>query len=158
MTMSPARVGLDNARIFGMTVEPDTTLSISRLRSTEAFDSIEHPLRIVQRGPPFNCIRHETTSPCDIPFVKRLDALVKDCFRFALPFRLRAACALDVCAGSTVMPVEEQHPRPQVDRLLVLRSEVLIETGEQQLLDSRVPFGAAQRLGGSGFGTKRIVG
>ena len=36
-------------------------------------------------------------------------------------------------------PIQEQCARPDVDRLLVLRREVMIETNEQQLLDLEVP-------------------
>jgi hypothetical protein len=57
-----------------------------------------------------------------------------------------------------VVPIQEQDTRPEIDRLFVLIGEVLIEASKQQLLDSRVPLGAAQRLGRSRVGTKVIVG
>ena len=57
-----------------------------------------------------------------------------------------------------MVSIEEQDTRPEIDRLFVLIGEVLIEASKQQLLDSCVPLGAAQRLGRSRVGTKVIVG
>ncbi len=93
-----------------------------------------------------------------IALVKRLDALMKNSFGFALPLGLGAPRPLDVGAGAAVVPIEEQDARPEIDGLFVLIGEILIEARKQQLLDSCVPLGAAQRLGRSRVGTKVIVG
>ena len=60
----------------------------------------------------------------------------------ALPLGLRAARPLDVGARAIVMPIEKQHARPEVDGLFVVAGEVLVEAGEQELLDPRVAIGA----------------
>ncbi len=44
---------------------------------------------------------------------------MQDGFGLALPLGLRAPCALDVGAGPIVMAIEEEHARPQIDRVLV---------------------------------------
>ena len=56
-------------------------------------------------------------------------------FGLALPLGQRAARALDVGAGAAVAAVEEDDARPDVDRLLVVAGEVVVEAGEQELLD-----------------------
>jgi len=52
-----------------------------------------------------------------------------------------------------VIPIQEQRAGPDVDRLLVLRREVMIQTHEQELLDLRVPtrvLRGFERSGGVG--------
>lgn len=156
--MESSRVRFGRTRVLGRAIHPCTARRCWRLRGAEPLDAIEHSLSIVQRSTALDGVRHETSSQGDITSVKGLDALMEDRFGLALPLRLCATGSLDIRACSTVMTVEEQNAGPQVDGLFVVAGEVLIETREQQLLDSCVPFGAAQRLGGSGFGTKRIVG
>ena len=66
---------------------------------------------------------------------------------FALAFGDRRAGALDVGPGPRVAAVEKEHPRPDVDRELVLTVEIVVESGEEQLLDSRVgAFRVAKRI------------
>ena len=55
-----------------------------------------------------------------------------------LPFGQRAARALDVGAGPGMPAVEEQHAGPDVHGLLVAPGEVVIESREQELLDTRI--------------------
>ena len=129
--MRPRGVRLNRRRVFCGAIQSESPSWGNGLCRAKTLDSIEHPLCIVERRAAFNRVGHETTGSSDVAFVERLDALMKDRFRFALPFSLRAPRAFDVCAGSTVMTIEEQHSCPQVDRLLVLRREVLIEAGEQ---------------------------
>ena len=64
-------------------------------------------------------------------------------FGFALLLGLGAARALDVRARAIVVAIEEQDARPQVDGLVVVVGEVVVEAGEQELLDPRVPLCAA---------------
>ena len=63
------------------------------------------------------------------------DAVLQQLFGLALPLGQRAARAFDVGAGTRVVAIEKQRARPDVDRLFVLAGEVVIEAGEQQLLD-----------------------
>lgn len=156
--MATACVGFDGSGILRRSIDSQVSRGCGRLCGAQPFDPIEHPLGIVQRCSTLDGIGHEAARQCHIAFVKRFDALMKDGFGFALPLGLCATRPLDVGAGSTVVTIEEQDARPQVDGLFVLGGEILIEAREQQLLDSGVPLGAAQRLGRSGVGTKGVVG
>ena len=83
----------------------------------------------------------------DVSAIERLQPFVDQRLGLALPLGLRAARALDVGASAIVMAVEEQDPRPEIDRRVELAGEVVIEAGDQQLLDARVAPGGAWRLG-----------
>ena len=70
--------------------------------------------------------------------LERRDAALQQLLGLPLPLGQRAARPLDVRAGARVAAIEKQRARPDVDRVLVVRGEVVIEAGEQQLLDLRV--------------------
>ena len=70
--------------------------------------------------------------------LERRDAGLQQLFGFALPLGQRAARPLDVRARPRVAAIEKQRARPDVDGLVVLGGEVVIEAGEQELLDLRV--------------------
>jgi hypothetical protein len=70
--------------------------------------------------------------------------LMHERFGFTLSLGLRTTCPFDVGARPVVVPIEKQHARPDVDGLVVLRREVMIETGEQQAFNARVAFSDAQ--------------
>jgi hypothetical protein len=76
---------------------------------------------------------------------------VEQLFRFALALGERPARALDVGPRAGVSPVEKQHARPDVNRLLVPPREILVEPVEEQLLDAGVALGVgpAPSAGGS---------
>ncbi|MGH9174217.1 MAG: hypothetical protein ACRD1H_07655 [Vicinamibacterales bacterium] len=78
--------------------------------------------------------------------MKGLDALMEHGVALALALGLGAACPLDIRTCATVVAVEEQDARPEIDRLFVLVGKVKVETGEQQMLNPGVALGAAQRL------------
>ena len=65
----------------------------------------------------------------------------------ALLLGLRAARAIDVSAGPIVAAIEEQHAGPEIDGLFELAREIVIETRDEEILDSRLIFGARRRLG-----------
>jgi hypothetical protein len=97
---------------------------------------LEQPARLVSLAP-----------------AERGEAILQELLRLSLALGERAARALDVRPGPRMTPIQEQHAGPDVDRLLVLRREVMIETNEQQLLDLRVPTrigGGIERSGGVG--------
>jgi len=82
---------------------------------------------------------------------------MQEYFRFPLTFRLRAPGALDVGARTVVPTVEEQHPRPEINRLIETSREVVIEAVEQQLLDARIARGVVQGLTrGAVFGAEGL--
>ena len=68
-------------------------------------------------------------------------------FGNALLLGLRAAGAIDVGARAIVVAIEEQHAGPEVDGRFELAREIVIEPGDQEMLDPRVVFGAWKRLG-----------
>ena len=59
---------------------------------------------------------------------------------FALSFGNGTAGAIDVGLGAGVAAIEEEHPRPNADRELVLAGEIVVETGEEKAFDPRVSF------------------
>ena len=69
---------------------------------------------------------------------ERVDAVLQHLLGLALALGHRAARALDVRARAGMVPVEKQRTRPDVDRLLILRREIVIEADEEELLDLRV--------------------
>ena len=89
--------------------------------------------------------------------VERRTAGVQQLVALALPLGDRAAGPLDVGAGPGVAAIDEQHARPDVDRELVLLGEIMVEPGEQELLDAGVAI-ALRHVGpvGRTVGTERI--
>ena len=127
----------------------------SALPGTHPLDSCQHPLRIVQRRAAIERVCGKPAGARHIAVVKGLDCLVKNGFGLALPFGLGAACAFDIGTGAAVMAIEKQDSCPEINRLFVLTCEIEIESSQQQLLDPRIAFGAAQRFGRNRFGAKR---
>jgi hypothetical protein len=127
------------------------------LRYTEAIDPIQHPLRIVLRRAAVERVGNEAASAGDIAGLKRRNPLMKDGLRLPLQLGLRAARAVDIRTRAIVVPIEEQHARPEVDGLFVLTEEVLVEPGKEQLLDAGITLGCGQRLRSVRVGTERCV-
>jgi hypothetical protein len=73
-----------------------------------------------------------------------------------LSFGLGAACPIDVRARAIVVAIEEQDTRPEVDGGFELAGEVVIQPGDEQVLDSRVLAGGAWRGGLGRRGRLRI--
>jgi hypothetical protein len=67
----------------------------------------------------------------------------------ALPLGQAAPRPIDVRASARVTPIEKERSRPDVDRALVSSSEVMIEAGQQQLLDFRVAIGVRRVVEGA---------
>src|SRR4030095_7613154 len=55
----------------------------------------------------------------------------------------RPARVCDIGTRTTVTAFEERHAGPDVDGLLVVAAEVVIESGEKELLNARGPIGLA---------------
>ena len=89
--------------------------------------------------------------------VERLDAGMKQLVTLALTFGDRTARPFDVGARPGMAAIDEQHPRPDVDRELVLFGEIVIEPGDEELFDTRVAIAIWHvRLGGVSIGTERV--
>jgi hypothetical protein len=84
--------------------------------------------------------------PIDVAVVERLQALMHEGFRLALPFGLSAAGAVDIGAGAVVGAVEEQDAGPDVHRVVHASGEVLVESRDEQLFDAPLAFGVGQRI------------
>ena len=77
------------------------------------------------------------------PRIRRVAALERRGSRlqqlpFALPLGDRATGTFDVGASAGVAAVEKEDARPNADCQLVLSVEIMVEAGEEKLLDSRV--------------------
>ena len=71
--------------------------------------------------------------------MERGDAVVKQLLRPSLALGERAPRPFNVRAGTRMIAIEEERARPDVDSLIVLPREIVIQTGEEELLD----FGVA---------------
>ena len=74
----------------------------------------------------------------------------------ALPLRLRATRPLDVGAGAAMPALQKRHARPDGDRLFVLSGEIMIESREEQLLDTRLSLGISRRAGAGWVDWQRL--
>ena len=77
-----------------------------------------------------------------VPFVPIEGVTMADCV--ALAFGHRAAGAFDIRPGARMTAIEKQRARPDIDGLLILRREVVVEAGEQQLFDLRVAINSGR--------------
>ncbi|HEX7139879.1 MAG TPA: hypothetical protein VF219_18650, partial [Vicinamibacterales bacterium] len=77
--------------------------------------------------------------------LKRRQAFVEQLFGLTLTLRKRAASPFDVGAGPRVIAIEKQRPCPDVDRMLVLGSEVVIQADEEELLNLGVVIARRRR-------------
>ena len=116
-----------------------------RRRGFEPVHPIEHRQRLFRRRAAVDRRLQQPARFVAVAAVERGDAVLQQLFRFALPLGQRAARALDVGAGARVAAIEKQRARPDVDRLLVLRGEVMVEADQQELLDLRVAIRIRRR-------------
>jgi hypothetical protein len=63
---------------------------------------------------------------------------VQQFLAFALALGNRAARTLDIRAGTRVPAIDEERSRPHIDGEFVLTSEVVIQTAQQQFLETRL--------------------
>ena len=91
--------------------------------------------------------REELARLVDFASVVCDDAVVKTFLGLTLPLGKRAASPLDVGARTIVMTVEKNNARPDADRALILSAEIMIESGKEELLDSRLSVRFVMRLG-----------
>ncbi len=101
----------------------------------ESIQAIENRERFVGRRALTDGGLQQTTRLARLAAIEGRDAVVQQFLGLALPFGERAASPFDVGAGTRMVAVEKQRARPDVDRLIVVAGEVVIEAGEQQLLD-----------------------
>ena len=108
---------------------------------------MQHRQRLLVRGAALDGRRQQTPGAFDFAVVEGLQALVHERFGLALTLGLRAPHAVDVGAGAVVGAIEEEHARPDVDRVIHPPGEVLVEPRDEQLFDARLAFGVGQRIG-----------
>jgi hypothetical protein len=125
-------------------------------RDIEALDAVEHPERQVVRGALVERVAEQHSGVPDITAIERIEALVHQGLRFALPLGLGASRALDVGPSTIVMPVKKEDPRPEVDGGFEVAREIVVEAADEQLLDARILSRRAGRVGWKGRGRLRI--
>ena len=101
-------------------------------------DAPEHAERDVMRRAPWSSASLNSSRAEHLALVERVEPLVHQRLGNTLALGLRAARALDVGARPVVRPIEEQHPRPEIDGLFELTGEIVIKAGHEQVLDPRV--------------------
>jgi hypothetical protein len=125
-------------------------------RDVEPFDAIEDAERQVLRGAAIQRVAEERSGVFDVALVEGHQPFVDERLGLPLPLGLCAPGAFDVGPGPIVMPVEEQHTGPDVDGRFEVAGEVLIQAGNEELLDARVlPF-RGRRIGWRGRRRVRI--
>ena len=106
----------------------------------EPVEPIEHGQRFVGR----RALRHrrlqQTTGLAGVAAIEGCYAVLQQLLRFPLPLGQCAACPFDVRPRPRMAPIEKQRACPDVDGLLVLCGEIVVQTGEQELLDLRIPI------------------
>ena len=123
----------------------------------EAIEPIEDRQRFVGRRPAVDRGLHEAPRFTAVAALERRDAALQQLLGLPLALGQGAARPLDVGTGTRVTAIEKQHACPDADRVIVLCGEVMIEAGEQQLLDFRVAIRFRRGSESAGaFGTKRI--
>jgi hypothetical protein len=62
---------------------------------------------------------------------------LQELFAFPLPLGDRAPRAFDIRAGAEMRPIQKEDTGPDADCELVLSAEIMVESDEEQFLDSR---------------------
>ena len=121
----------------------------------------EHECRVARAGS-FDGLGQEVSRSLEVTRVIRRNPSMQEFLALALPLRQCTSGAIDIRASPAMLAFEEGDTRPYIDGLFVMTSEVLIEPGEQQLLDARLTIdrislarrsrvgGRAQRFGHPG--------
>ena len=82
---------------------------------------------------------------------------MKQLIRFALLLGNGGTGALDIGTSTTVASFEKHHASPDVDRFLILTSEIQVQAGEQQTLDLRSGISGVRHLASrSGCSAQRV--
>lgn len=127
-----------------------------RLDRVQPLDALDDFVQIGARGTTLEGSLEQLPRSRHVAAGEQLLRLLHQRIGLALSFGLRTPRPFDVGTCPIVMPIEEQHASPEMDGVFVAMSEVLVESGEEQLLDARLAFSAAQRLGGTRVGAERI--
>ena len=121
-------------------------------------ETLEKQLRRVAMAASIDGARQQRPRRIEVAGMVGRDAFVYQRLDLALALGHQSAGAIDVGPSAAVAAIEERHTGPDVDRLLVAAGKILIEAGEEQLLDAafaiapiRVVRGVARR-GGQGDG------
>lgn len=93
------------------------------------------------RGALVEGIAQERPSADDLATIERFEALVHERLRDSLLLGLSASGPIDIGARSIVGAIEKEHARPQVDGGIELTREIVIEPGDEQMLDAALVFG-----------------
>jgi hypothetical protein len=118
----------------------------SRGRCFETIQPLEESQRFVRGRAAVYCGSEQPPRFAALAAMERRDAGLQQLFRLTLALGNGAAGPLDVRARARMTAIEEERARPHVDRLVVLRREVVIEADEQEMFDFRVAIRVHSRL------------
>ena len=106
----------------------------------QAIQAIEHRQRFIGRRTPAHRDVEQPPRFLSVTSLERGDTAMEQFLGLALQLGQRATSPLDVGTSPWVTTIEKERPRPDVDRLFVLGREIVIEAGQEELLDLRVPI------------------
>ena len=109
--------------------------------SFELLHASEEYERLIARGALIHRSGQQVARPFHLSGFICLEAPVQKLFRLALTLGNRLSCAIDVGTGTVVIPVQKDHARPDIDRLFVFATEVVVETRKEKFFDARRAFG-----------------
>ena len=107
-------------------------------RGGETIEAIEQRQRLVRRRATLDGGCQQAPGSDSIAALKRGLPCLQQLLAFPLTLGNGAARAFDVRPRTRVTAIQKQHARPDADGELVLSVEVMVQTGEQQLLDARL--------------------
>ena len=112
-----------------------------RVRRRLVLEAIEQRARVVGASAAVDRRLQQSPGFRALAAIERRHTVVQQLFGLPLTFRQRAARPFDVGTRTRMAAIEKQRPRPDVDRLVVVGRKVVIQAGEEQLLDFCVAIG-----------------
>ena len=110
-------------------------------------EALEKQMCRIRVPAPVHGFRQQRACRGKVTGVVRGHAFLHERLDLALPLGHEPPCAIDIGLGPAVAPIEERDPRPDVDRLLEASGEILIEAGEEQLLDAAFAIASLRVVG-----------
>jgi len=108
----------------------------------KTIDASKDTERHIMRGTLLQRVTQQCTRAHHLAFVKRFETLVNQRLGNPLLLSLGAPRSIDIGARAIVGAIEEQDACPQTDGGFELAREIVIEPGNEKILDSRVVIGA----------------
>jgi hypothetical protein len=135
---------------------PPLDAQIGDTGGLEAIETLEQRERLFSRGAVLDRGAKQPSGHFGLAALKGVRTRVNELLALALTFGNRAARALDVRPRTGVTAIDEQGPRPDVDRQIVLTGKVVIEPAQEQLFEAR--FAIVLRIESRGRGKRVLIG